>query len=61
MPRRRFSDEDASVGEANVLPIMNIMLLLVPALLLAMEVASMAAVPSSVFTVTTPVPPIPVT
>ncbi len=30
--------------EANVLPVMNIMFLLIPALLLAMEVASMAAI-----------------
>ena len=45
MQRRRGSHEDASIGETNVLPVMNIMLLLVPVLLLAMEVASMAAVP----------------
>lgn len=32
------------VPEANVLPVMNIMFLLIPALLLAMEVASMAAI-----------------
>lgn len=32
------------VEEANVLPVMNIMFLLIPALLLAMEVASMAAI-----------------
>ena len=44
MPRRRKTDEDAPLGEANVLPVMNIMFLLIPALLLAMEVASMAAV-----------------
>ena len=44
MSRRRFSDPESPIGEANVLPIMNIMFLLIPALLLAMEVASMAAV-----------------
>jgi len=44
MPRRLRSDEPIQVGEANVLPVMNIMFLLIPALLLAMEVASMAAV-----------------
>jgi biopolymer transport protein ExbD len=43
MPRRR-SDDEAPVGEANVLPIMNIMFLMIPALLLAMEAASMAAI-----------------
>jgi biopolymer transport protein ExbD len=32
------------VEEANVLPVMNVMFLLIPALLLAMEVASMAAI-----------------
>ncbi len=31
--------------EANLLPVMNIMFLLIPALLLAMEFASMAAIP----------------
>jgi biopolymer transport protein ExbD len=44
MLRRRRSDEETPVGEANVLPIMNIMFLLIPALLLAMEAASMASV-----------------
>jgi biopolymer transport protein ExbD len=33
-----------AAGEANVLPVMNVMFLLIPALLLAMEVASMAAI-----------------
>lgn len=47
MLRRRSSNEEAPIGEANVLPIMNIMFLLIPALLLAMEVASMASVPIS--------------
>jgi biopolymer transport protein ExbD len=46
MPRRD-SDESEETGEANMLPVMNIMFLLIPALLLAMEVASMAAVPIS--------------
>ena len=44
MPRRLRSAEELEVEEANVLPVMNIMFLLIPALLLAMEVASMAAV-----------------
>lgn len=39
-PKRR----DSVVEEANVLPVMNVMFLLIPALLLAMEVASMAAI-----------------
>jgi len=41
---RKKSDDDVEVEEANVLPVMNIMFLLIPALLLAMEVASMAAI-----------------
>lgn len=44
MSRRRPPDEQTPIGETNVLPVMNIMFLLIPALLLAMEVASMAAV-----------------
>ncbi|HLT38853.1 MAG TPA: biopolymer transporter ExbD [Enhygromyxa sp.] len=43
MPRVR-KDNEVEVEEANVLPVMNIMFLLIPALLLAMEVASLAAV-----------------
>jgi len=43
MPRVRKNNE-VPVEEANVLPVMNIMFLLIPALLLAMEVASLAAV-----------------
>lgn len=38
---RKFEEEEV---EANLLPVMNIMLLLIPALLLAMEVARMAAI-----------------
>jgi biopolymer transport protein ExbD len=41
---RKTKSEDLKVEEANVLPVMNIMFLLIPALLLAMEVASMAAI-----------------
>lgn len=37
-------NEEIEVEEANVLPVMNIMFLLIPALLLAMEVASLAAI-----------------
>ena len=40
----RKKKEEIEVEEANVLPVMNIMFLLIPALLLAMEVASMAAI-----------------
>lgn len=43
MPRVR-KNEEVPVEEANVLPVMNIMFLLIPALLLAMEVASLAAI-----------------
>lgn len=43
MRRSQNAPRDA-VPEANVLPVMNIMFLLIPALLLAMEVASMAAI-----------------
>jgi hypothetical protein len=42
MARRKR--KEIEVIEANVLPVMNIMFLLIPALLLAMEVASMAAI-----------------
>jgi hypothetical protein len=38
---RKFEEEEI---EANLLPVMNIMLLLIPALLLAMEIARMAAI-----------------
>jgi hypothetical protein len=44
MSRRRPKQEEAPIGEANVLPVMNIMFLLIPALLLAMEAASMAGI-----------------
>ena len=44
MSRRRPKQEEAPIGEANVLPVLNIMFLLIPALLLAMEVASMAGI-----------------
>jgi biopolymer transport protein ExbD len=40
----RTKRESEKVEEANVLPVMNIMFLLIPALLLAMEVASLAAI-----------------
>lgn len=42
MARKRDDEEET---EANLLPVMNIMLLLIPALLLAMEVARMGAIP----------------
>lgn len=41
MGRKKFQEEEV---EANLLPVMNIMLLLIPALLLAMEVARMSAI-----------------
>src|SRR5690606_23679151 len=45
MPLRRPREQEESpAGDANVLPVMNIMFLLIPALLLAMETASMAGV-----------------
>ena len=44
MARKKRSEGELEVEEANVLPVMNIMFLLIPALLLAMEVASMAAI-----------------
>lgn len=47
MPRKYRKKMEEKVEEANVLPVMNIMFLLIPALLMAMEVASMAAVPVS--------------
>ncbi len=43
MARYRKKNE-LEVGEPNMLPVMNIMFLLIPALLLAMEVASLAAI-----------------
>ena len=42
--RRGSKSQSDTVEEANVLPVMNIMFLLIPALLLAMEVATMAAI-----------------
>lgn len=45
-PARSKKPEEANT-EANLIPIMNIMFLLIPALLLAMEVARHAAVPVS--------------
>jgi hypothetical protein len=41
MPKKKFEEEDV---QANLLPVMNIMFLLIPALLMAMEFASMAAI-----------------
>ncbi|MCB9569888.1 MAG: biopolymer transporter ExbD [Myxococcales bacterium] len=41
---RRKKKEEEKVIEANLLPVMNIMFLLIPALLMAMEFASMAAI-----------------
>lgn len=43
MARKKKKVEEEAV-EANLIPVMNIMLLLIPALLLAMEVASFAAI-----------------
>mgnify|MGYP001172519518 CR=1 FL=1 len=41
MPRKKFEEEEI---EANMLPVMNVMFLLIPALLMAMEFASMASI-----------------
>lgn len=41
MPRKRFQEEEI---EANLLPVMNVMFLMIPALLMAMEFASMASI-----------------
>lgn len=41
---KKAKSSPQAVEEANVLPVMNVMFLLIPALLLAMEVASMAAI-----------------
>lgn len=41
MPKKKFEEEEV---QANLLPVMNIMFLLIPALLLAMEFASMASI-----------------
>ncbi|MBZ5708777.1 ExbD/TolR family protein [Nannocystis pusilla] len=41
MPRKKMEEEDI---QANLLPVMNIMFLLIPALLMAMEFASMASI-----------------
>ena len=40
MPRKKMEEEEI---QANLLPVMNIMFLLIPALLMAMEFASMAS------------------
>jgi biopolymer transport protein ExbD len=57
---RKKKSAEAPVVEANVLPVMNVMFLLIPALLLAMEVASMAAItvvpPRDTSSVTNPQP-----
>jgi len=44
MARRKKSNLDEGEVEANLIPVMNVMFLLIPALLLAMEVARFAAV-----------------
>jgi biopolymer transport protein ExbD len=43
MARKKKADDDENT-DPNVLPVMNIMFLMIPALLLAMEIAKMAAV-----------------
>lgn len=42
--RRRKNSEEPGVAPTNLLPVMNIMFLLIPGLLLAMETASMASI-----------------
>lgn len=44
MAKKYRKKESDKVEEPNMLPVMNIMFLLIPALLLAMEIASMAAI-----------------
>ncbi len=44
MARRRKKNVDEGEVEANLIPVMNVMFLLIPALLLAMEVARFAAI-----------------
>lgn len=50
MPARREQEEETV--QADMLPVMNVMFLLIPALLLAMEFASMAQIPIGVPKVT---------
>ena len=45
MARRKSNSDFDKIEEPNLLPVMNIMFLLIPALLLSMEVATMAAIP----------------
>ena len=44
MARRRKKNAEEGEVEANLIPVMNVMFLLIPALLLAMEVARFAAI-----------------
>jgi len=44
MAKKYRKKNEIVVEDANVLPVMNIMFLMIPALLLAMEVASLAAI-----------------
>jgi biopolymer transport protein ExbD len=44
MPKKYRKRQEIEVPDANVLPVMNIMFLMIPALLLAMEVATLAAI-----------------
>ncbi|MGB1013967.1 MAG: ExbD/TolR family protein [Nannocystaceae bacterium] len=44
MPRKKKNQATEAEVKANMLPVMNIMFLLIPALLMAMEFASMAAI-----------------
>ena len=41
MARKKFEEEEI---EANLLPVMNVMFLMIPALLMAMEFAQMASI-----------------
>jgi biopolymer transport protein ExbD len=43
-PRAPRTDDDRDEGSSHLVPIMNVMLLMIPALLLAMEVAQMSSV-----------------
>lgn len=44
MPKKYRKKHEIEVEDPNILPVMNIMFLMIPALLLAMEVASLAAI-----------------
>jgi biopolymer transport protein ExbD len=44
MPKRKRDPSEEEVPEANLIPVMNVMLLMIPALLLSMEVARLSGI-----------------